>query len=319
MAFDKDSKKYKLPPGCRRFAICLQKISVMGHHHHEESAEKNISIVFFLNLFFVVIEVAGGIITNSIAILSDAVHDIGDCLSLAVSWGLQKKSSKSRDGHYSYGYKRYSLLGSLFLSGVLSVSSVWVLVKACGRLFNPEAVDAGGMLWLAVLGIVVNGAAAFRVKGGHSMNERSVYLHIMEDVLGWAAVLIASVVMVFWDIPILDPIMSILISLWVLYHVYENTRDVVRVLLQAIPEGVSLDELVEEIQALPGVESIHDLHVWSLDGESHVMTLHLVCDESSDRQAIRTAINEVSGKHGISQTTVEFEEEGFDCGFSTGC
>ncbi len=286
------------------------------HHHHESDAEKNILTVFFLNLFFVIIEIVGGIVTNSIAILSDAVHDIGDCLSLAVSWTLQKKSSQSRDNRYSYGYKRYSLLGSIFLSGVLCVSSIFILIKACARLFAPETVDAHGMLWLAILGIVVNGAAAFKVKGSHSLNERAVYLHIMEDALGWAAVLVASVVMLFWEIPILDPILSILISLWVLYHVYLNTRDVMKVLLQAIPEEVSVNELSEKILAIPDIQSIHDLHIWSLDGESHVMTLHVVGVTASNQQEIRLTINTISKEYHIVHTTIEFETEGFICGMN---
>ncbi len=284
------------------------------HHHHHENAEKNIAIVFFLNLSFVIIEVIGGIITNSIAILSDAVHDIGDCLSLGVSWVMQKKSEKSSDEKYSYGYKRYSLLGSLFLSGVLCVSSVFVLMKAVSRLWSPEAVNANGMLWLAVAGIVVNGAAAFKVKGGHSLNERSVYLHIMEDVLGWAAVLIASVVMLFRDLPILDPLLSIAISIWVLYNVFRNTRDVFKVLLQAVPEGINMNELRSRLLAIEGVRSIHHLHIWSMDGESHVMTLHIVCTHPYDKQAIRNAINHISKDYGITHTTVEFEDDEFVCG-----
>ncbi len=294
----------------------------MGHHHHHHehgsSAEKNISVVFFLNLFFVVVEIIGGILTNSIAILSDAVHDIGDCLSLGVSWVLQKKSSKARDDKYSYGYRRYSLLGSIFLSGILFVSSVFVLVKACGRVLSPESVDASGMLWLAVFGIIINGAAAFRVKGGHSLNERSVYLHIMEDVLGWAAVFVASVVMMFREIPVLDPLLSIGISIWVLVNVFRNLKDVMKVLLQGVPDEVDVAALTSELSAIPGVQSVHDLHVWSLDGESHIMTVHVVLDDShpSDdpcRRDIRTAVNSLARTRNIIHTTVEFESPDYDC------
>ncbi len=286
------------------------------HHHHERNTEKNILTVFFLNLFFVVIEIIGGIITNSVAILSDAVHDIGDCLSLAVSWVLQKKSSQARDHKYSYGYKRYSLLGSIFLSGILCVSSIFVLIKAGQRLFYPEEVNARGMFLLAILGIIVNGVAALRVKGSHSLNERAVYLHIMEDVLGWIAVLIAGIAMHFWNIPILDPLLSILISLWVLYNVFRNTCDTMRVLLQAIPEGVPVDQLKQRILGLPEVRSIHDLHIWSLDGESHVMTLHVVGTPNCDLQAIRNAINTISKEYKIMHTTVEFEGEEYECGMN---
>ncbi len=288
----------------------------MGHHHHnhhDADAGKNISAVFFLNLFFVIIEVIGGILTNSVAILSDAVHDIGDCLSLGVSWILQKKSSKSRDFRYSYGYKRYSLLGSVFLSGILLISSAFVLIKAFGRLVEPEVVNSTGMLWLAVLGIIINGAAALKVKKGHSLNERSVYIHIMEDVLGWAAVLAASIVMKIWEIPILDPILSIAISIWVLTNVFRNLNDVMKVLLQAVPEDVEILELQHKISGIPGALSTHDLHIWSLDGESHIMTIHIVLDMDADSAAIRKEINRICKESNITHTTVEFETKESDC------
>lgn len=124
----------------------------MGHNHAHSlnNAEKNISIAFFLNAFFVIVELIGGILTNSIAILTDALHDFGDCLSLATAWFLQKKSTQVRDKKYSYGYKRFSLLGSIFLSGVLTVSSVFVLIEAAKRIAAPQDVSAQGMLWMAV-------------------------------------------------------------------------------------------------------------------------------------------------------------------------
>lgn len=285
----------------------------MGHHQHLHNAEKNISIVFFLNLFFVVVELVGGFITNSVAILSDAIHDIGDCLSLAVSWLMQKKSTKSRDNKYSYGYKRFSILGSIFLSGVLCVSSGFILFEACIRLFNPQSVDAHGMLWLAIFGTLINGAAALRVKSGHSLNERAVYLHIMEDVLGWIAVLLVSIVMMFWNIPILDPIISILISIWVLYNVTQNVRAAMKTILQAVPDGVNITELQKQIESLPNIISTHDMHIWSLDGESHIMTLHVVVTPTGDKQVIRHNINSISGKYNIHHSTIEFEDEGFVC------
>ncbi len=282
------------------------------HHHHESSAEKNISIAFFLNLFFVVVEIVGGILTNSIAILLDAIHDIGDCLSLAVSWIFQKKSAKPGDNKYNYGYKRFSLLGSLFLSMALLASSSFVLVKACGRLFQPEEVHAKGMLWLAVLGIIINGAAAFRVKSGHTQNERSVYLHIMEDVLGWVAVLLASVVMMFWDNPLLDPVLSIGISLWVLYHVIHNTKDAMKILLQAAPENFDVEKLKQEITALPGILQVKELCLWSLDGESHVMSLRLLGQRNNDtskwQQDIRRQIRNLAEKRNIVHCTIELED-----------
>ena len=278
------------------------------HHHHHGDSSKNIASAFFLNALFVVVEVVGGFLTNSIAILSDAIHDTGDCLSLGIAWGLQKKSKKGRDADYSYGYKRYSLLGSLFLSIFLIGSSAFIFVEAVKRILHPEMVEAQGMVWIALFGILINGAAALKVKRGSSLNERAVYLHIMEDALGWVAVLIASIVMLFVDFPYIDPILSIVIGIWVLYHILGNLREVFRVLLQGTPESVDMKELQERIEGLEGVQSIHDLHVWSLDGESHVMTLHLVPMESAAAAAtaeIKHRIQELAHEYDIEHVTID--------------
>lgn len=289
----------------------------MGHNHsHHNNAGKNISIAFFLNAIFVIIELVGGILTNSIAILTDALHDFGDCLSLATAWFLQKKSTKGRDRIYSYGYKRFSLLGSIFLSGVLTVSSIFVLVAAVQRIASPQEVSAQGMLWMAIFGVIINGAAALRVKKGTSLNERSVYLHIMEDVLGWIGVLVVSVVMIFTDLPILDSILSIAISLWVLSNVYKNLRSVFKVLLQAVPDNISSDEIIKRISDLEGVQSIHDLHIWSLDGESHVMTLHVVTI-GDDNMNIKSHIIAIASEFDIIHVTIEFEKPNTVC--TTNC
>ncbi|MGL4992994.1 MAG: cation diffusion facilitator family transporter [Bacteroidales bacterium] len=292
----------------------------MGHNHnhsHNSDSEKNLSIVFFLNSLFVIVELVGGIMTNSIAILSDALHDFGDSLSLALAWFLQRKSKSERDEKYSYGYKRFSLLGSVFLSGVLTVSSLFVIVEAVKRVITPAEVSAQGMLWFAIFGIIINGAAAFRVKGGASINERSVYIHIMEDVLGWVAVLIVSIVMMFIDVPILDPILSLCISVWVLVNVYKNTKATFRVFLQAIPEDITPNNLKEEILGISGIISIHDMHLWSLDGESHVMTLHVVTSEV-DIMQIKESVLEIAQEYNITHSTIEFEAPGSKCLTSCG-
>lgn len=286
-------------------------------HHHDHGhthgkAAENISVAFLLNAFFVVVEAVGGFATNSVAILSDALHDFGDCLSLATAWFLARKAERPRDRRYSYGYRRFSLLGGVFLSGVLTVSSAFMLYEAVRRLLAPQPVAARGMLWIAVFGVLVNGVAAFRVGRGTSLNERAVFLHVMEDALGWIAVLAASGVMLVADVPLLDPVLSILIALWVLVNVARNLRSVFRILLQAVPDGVDPETLTARILGLPGVESVHDLHLWSLDGESHVMTLHVVTSES-DPQAVKHAILDAVRGDGIGHATIEFERPGIVC------
>ena len=192
------------------------------HNHSHNHSEGNIKIAFFLNLGFTIVEIIGGLYTNSLAILSDALHDLGDSLSLGLSWYFQRLSKKGSTKKFSYGYKRFSLLGAIINSIVLVVGSIFILSKAIPELFNPEETNAQGMLYLAILGVVVNGAAVFKLRKGKSLNEKVVSLHLLEDVLGWVAVLIGSIVMIYFDLPFVDPLLSILISIFVLYNVYRN-------------------------------------------------------------------------------------------------
>lgn len=277
----------------------------------KENSTKNIRTAFFLNLAFAFVELIGGIITNSVAILSDAVHDFGDSISLAIAWALQKKSNKAKDDKYSYGYKRFSLLSSVILSGILLVGSILILVEAIGRLFNPQEVNAQGMLWLAILGIIVNGLAALSVKRGKTLNERAVFLHIMEDVLGWIGVLVISIVMIFVNLPILDPILSISITIWVLYNVYKNLKATFNILLQAFPKNVDVKKLTKEIEAIDNVISIHDLHIWTQDGNSHVMTLHIVAEKNYE--TIKIKVRGIAKTFNIDHVTIEFEGEDSAC------
>lgn len=277
----------------------------------KENSTKNIRTAFFLNLAFAFVELIGGIITNSVAILSDAVHDFGDSISLAIAWALQKKSNKAKDDKYSYGYKRFSLLSSVILSGILLVGSILILVEAIGRLFNPQEVNAQGMLWLSILGIIVNGLAALSVKRGKTLNERAVFLHIMEDVLGWIGVLVISIVMIFVNLPILDPILSISITIWVLYNVYKNLKATFNILLQAFPKDVDVKKLTKEIEAIDNVISIHDLHIWTQDGNSHVMTLHIVAEKNYE--TIKLKVREMVKAYNIDHVTIELEDKYSSC------
>lgn len=288
-------------------------------HTHSHAATGNIALAFFLNFGFAVIELVGGLWTNSIAILSDAFHDFGDSLSLAVAWRLQKVSERKADQKYSYGYKRFSLLGALFISTVLLVGSIFIIRECVLRIMDPQEPNAQGMLWLAIFGVIVNGVAVLRLKKGSSLSERAVMLHMMEDVLGWIAVLVVSIVMLFVHIPILDPILSIGIACWVLFNVFRNLKATFKILLQHTPADIDTTKLEAEIEALPEVVSIHDLHVWSLDGEHNVCTLHVVTEEGlSDekRMELKLAIRIICKENGIEHATVEFETAGEDCLFT---
>lgn len=279
-------------------------------HNQSHDSTGDLRLAFFLNLSFTIIEIAGGIWTNSLAILSDAIHDLGDSLSLGMAWYLETYARKDKDKKYSYGYRRYSLLSALINTVVLIVGSVFILSRAVTRLFNPEPVDAKGMILFAVLGIIVNGLAMLRLRGGKSLNARVVAWHLIEDVLGWVAVLIMSIVLLFTDLYILDPIFSILITCFVLYNVIKNLRKTLALFLQAVPENVDLEKIENRLLAIDNVCSSHHTHIWSMDGEHHVLTTHLVVEEDTSQDevlCIKEDINQLSKEMDFLHTTVEIE------------
>lgn len=293
----------------------------MGHnhnHHHDHSGVKNIRVAFFLNFVFTLFEIAGGLYTNSIAILSDAVHDLGDSLSLGLAWYFQKMAQKGSSKTYSYGYKRYSLLGAIINSIVLIVGSIFILSESIPRLFHPEKPYAEGMFFLAIFGVLVNGAAVFRLKKGNTLNEKVVSLHLLEDVLGWLAILIGSIIMYFFNFPILDPLMSIGISLFVLYNVYKNIRQTLHIILQGTPQEYSVTEITQWVKEIKDIESIHDLHIWSIDGDYNILTVHIVLSKNvsfNQTIEIKKQIRELLLEKGIEHVTIEFENSDENCLF----
>ena len=281
----------------------------LDHHSNNVSAGR-IGVAFWLNFFFTIIEFIGGILTNSTAIMADAVHDLGDSLSIGLAWLLSRISNRHPDDAYTYGYHRFSLLGALVNGVVLIVGSVWVLSEALPRLFAPEMPHAQGMFWLAILGISVNGVAAWKLSKGKTLNERVLNWHLLEDVLGWLAVLIVSVLLVFFDWPILDPILSIGFTLFILVNVVKNTLQTTSLFLQSVPDNEMLAVIREKLQSLEHVNAIHHVHLWSLDGERHVLTAHLEIDNmitATRQKQIKRKISEQLADFPLAHTTIEFE------------
>ncbi len=292
-----------------------------GHHHHHGTS--NIKVAFFLNLVFTIIELIGGVLTNSVAILSDAVHDLGDSLSLGLAWYFQKLSNKKGDVRYTYGYRRFSLLGAIVNSIILAAGSTFVLTRAIPRLFAPEQTHAEGMFLLAILGVLFNGAALFRLKKGDSLNEKAVALHLMEDVLGWVAVLVGSVVIYFTGWMILDPILSILIMGYIIYNIYRNLKETILIILQRVPHGISTEELKEILMGQEGVSGVHELHVWSMDGSYNVMSVHLVLDREdytmSQVTEIKQRVRDSLSSFPIHHITIATESLEEDCNLVDNC
>ena len=188
--------------------------------------DKNILIAFLLNLFFSVFELIGGIFTNSIAIISDAVHDFGDSLSIGISYFLEKKSKKKPDKKYTFGYTRYSVLGAIITNTILIIGSVIVIYNAIKRIITPVEINHNGMIIFAIVGALVNFIAAYMTKEGDSLNQKAVNLHMLEDVLGWIAVLIGAIVIKFTNFNLIDPILSILVAIYILIHALKSYKKI---------------------------------------------------------------------------------------------
>lgn len=286
------------------------------HAHSHDQSSQRIGIAFFLNLGFTIIEFIGGWLTNSTAIMADAVHDLGDSLSIGLAWLLGKLSGKNATDIYSYGYRRFSLLGALVNGIVLVVGSSWVLIEAFPRLFEPEMPMAEGMLGLAILGVTVNGYAAFKLSSGKTLNEKVLNWHLLEDVLGWLAVLLVSIILLFADWPILDPILSIGFTLFILVNVCRNLWSAMRLFLQAVPDKSIADEIRNSLMQLPDINNLHHLHIWSLDGEHHVMTVHLELSNALDNQnqiKLKGDIAKLLERFQLEHTTIEFEFPDENC------
>jgi len=288
----------------------------MHDHSHSHGSNNRIGWAFFLNVTFTIIEFIGGILTNSTAIMADAVHDLGDSLSIGFAWFLSKVSEKGSNSEFTYGYRRLSLFGALINGLVLIIGSVWVLTEAIPKLLQPEMPIVDGMIALAVFGVLVNGFAAYKLSKGKTLNERVLNWHLLEDVLGWVAVLIVSIVLLFVDWPILDPALSILFTLYILINVAKNLWHTIRLFLQAIPDKELSKSVYKTLIELKEVDSIHHLHLWSLDGEHHVLTAHLALQEALSTQQqleLKKSIAERLSKFNLEHTTIELEMTNEQC------
>lgn len=276
-------------------------------------------MAFWLNALFALVEIAGGIMTNSVAILSDAFHDMGDSVALGLAWYFQRVSSRQRDEKYTYGYKRYSLVGATISAAILLIGSIIIISQAVPRLFAPETVHAKGMLYLAIAGIIINGLAMFRLKGGHSQNEKVISLHLLEDVLGWVAVLIASIIMNYWNIPILDPILSLIITTFILFRVFGNMRQTLRIFMQAAPSEEEVEHLKTHLVEISGVIDVHDMHFWTMDGIYNIASLHVSVNPTitvSETEVIKLEVRSLLKTEGFAHTTIEIEPDGKLCELS---
>lgn len=294
-----------------------------AHHHghlsahpHAHDESRAIGIAFFLNLAFTLVEIVGGLLTNSVAILADALHDLGDSLALGLGWYLSHVARRGADTKFTYGYQRFSLLGALINSLVLVAGSVFILIEAIPRLWQPQMPHAQGMFWLALLGVAVNGAAAWRLRRSGTLNAQAMSWHLLEDVLGWVAVLVVSIVLMFVDWPLLDPLLSVAFTAFILLNVLRTLKATVGVFLQAVPHGSELTAIEAALHGERDIAAVHHARLWTLDGEQHVFTAHVVAARALDAPAmgvLKARVDALLRPFGFAHTTIEIELPGENC------
>ena len=273
--------------------------------------EKNILVAFLLNISFAIFEFIGGIFTNSVAIISDSIHDIGDALSIGISFFLEKKSKQKANEKYTYGYARYSVLGATITTTILLIGSILVIISATKRIINPEQINYNGTIIFALFGVIINFFAAYFTRKGDSLNQKSVNLHMLEDVFGWVIVLIGSIVMKFTNLTIIDPILSILVAIFILVNALKNLKVVLDLFLEKTPNNISINEIKEHLLKIDNIIDVHHIHVWSIEGFHNYATMHVVVKKETKN--LKEQIREKLKEHKINHVTIEIEKENEKC------
>lgn len=281
-------------------------------HHHNEGAGHNILSAFFINLAFTVIALTGGWLTNSMAIISDSIHDLGCTLSIGLAWGFERIAKHRPTHRFNFGYRRFALLGAFVNACILISGASVVLRESFERMASPVKVDANGMMWFALLAIAFKGFAAWRTWRGTSVNQRMVSLHLLGDCLGWVAVLVASLVMMVVEIPLLDPLLSVCISLYILYNVVRNVITAFRIVLEGVPASVDYNVVKAEIAALEDVIEVQQLRIWSMDNEYHMAEVVLCTTLNSLPmvEQLKNSLHTLLEKHGVEQCVIEVKPIG---------
>ncbi len=285
------------------------------HAHHHINNSSGLKWAFTLNLLFAFIELGGGLWTNSLAIMADAVHDFGDALAIGLALILEHYGNKNPDEKYTYGYRRYSLLGAVLTGVILTVSSLLIIRECIERFQHPQDVKPLEMIGFALLGMAVNGYSAWRLSRSSGVNQRMAMLHLLEDVIGWAVIFVSAIIMLIYPMPILDSILSMALSIFVLWNVIKMSRKILRIFMQRMPEEIEMSRLHSEIGALTGVRGMHAMQGWSLDGEEHTFSTHIKVGPETDFKSLmdlKCKIKDIFSHHKIKYSTIEFESSD-DC------
>ena len=266
-------------------------------------------LAFFLNLSYAIVEFIAGGIFGSSAVLADSVHDLGDAIAIGVSAFLETISNREEDSHYTLGYKRFSLLGAMVTAVILMIGSVLVILGNITKLFHPQAVNDEGILWLGIIAISVNVIASLVVRKGKTKNESILSLHFLEDTLGWVAVILMAIVLRFTDWYILDPLLSLVISIFILSKAIPRFWSTLKIFLDAVPEGVDIKQVKSDLEQLDHVASLNQLNLWTMDGLEKNAIVHVCLKEIEQMELCKESIRSKLKDCGFQNITIEIDAD----------
>ena len=266
-------------------------------------------LAFLLNLSFAIVEFIAGGIFGSSAVLADSVHDFGDAIAIGISAFLESISNRKEDSHYTLGYKRFSLLGAMVTAVILMTGSGMVILENMVKLFHPQPVNEEGLLWLGIIAISVNVLASLVIRKGQTKNESILSLHFLEDTLGWLAVILMAMVLRYTDWYILDPLLSLAISFFILSKAIPRFWSTLKIFLDAVPEGVDIKQVKNDLEQLDNVASINQLNLWTMDGLEKNAIVHVCLDHVKYMEVCKESIRDLLKESGFQNVTIEVDED----------
>lgn len=266
-------------------------------------------LAFFLNLSYAIIEFIAGGVFGSSAVLADSVHDLGDAVAIGVSAVLETISNREEDSRYTLGYKRFSLLGALITAVILMTGSVFVILENLTKLFHPQPVNDEGVLWLGIIAVTINVLASLVVRKGKTKNESILSLHFLEDTLGWIAVILMAIILRFTDWYILDPLLSLVISFFILLKVIPRFWSTLKIFLDAVPEGVDIEQVKSDLEQLDHVASVNQLNLWTMDGLEKNAIVHVCLEHVKHMEVCKESIRNLLKDCGFQNITIEVDAD----------
>ena len=273
------------------------------------SSKRAVWLSFFLNFSYAIVEFIAGGVFGSSAVLADSVHDLGDAIAIGISAFLESISNREEDSHYTLGYKRFSLLGAMVTAVILMTGSVLVILENITKLFHPQPVNDEGILWLGIIAVSINVLASLVVRKGKTKNESILSLHFLEDTLGWLAVILMAIVLRFTDWYILDPLLSLIISFFILSKAIPRFWSTLKIFLDAVPEGVDIQQVKSDLEQLEHVASINQLNLWTMDGLEKNAIVHVCLKEIEQMEVCKESIRDLLKDCGFQNVTIEVDED----------